>query len=683
MAATDDGASMGVIEAAAAEEGVPDPPAAKLSLTLNVHEVAKDAQNQNGLRHGDYHQYRQYCTRRLKRVRSSRQVRFMFGKGKSFVQKELTPDMVTSASHLEIPLMTAERAWAYGMQRKQETADAPYRVRRHVATRLAKAAKSAADLEALCLETADERTCLEATAYSAWMSGNLLLEKEAWREALERYSTAHRICQELGKVGRIEDQDLFSRRVEEIEPLLRYCRYNLDTATGDAAAAEEHLLEMEREDSTAGGDLLAAKLESVVAEARKKQASALDSVEWRGKKVAVRSETLRVALVKADELARRLGAGAGGGAGAAAAGGGGDGSGSGEDPKPGQYLKVFGAYDDALSTVSGELTRLQGKGGGLKMEAHRSELEALRAYAQHHKLRLMLQRNEHLVEELQKKRKAGGSGGGAAAGGGDRDRDPVDEVADIVHVYDALLQSVRSMVTNLVGGEDASDDIAEEEDELVESVRADEARFRAFRCFFVIEAFSAQQKWAEASALFGHTRALCEEAADMLDDNDPRSESLARLDEMVQGAWHRTAAHALLLKARQEIALSSGVGGISLDGERAAGGTMTTQSRAAGRSLQERLREFDASGGGRGRTRGGGSKKRTHHIADFPPSLQLVPCKPRLLDLAFDELEFPDLDERAGIAKEPEAAAEEGSKDAAAAGGTGISGWVGWALGRK
>lgn len=38
------------------------------------------------------------------------------------------------------------------------------------------------------------------------------------------------------------------------------------------------------------------------------------------------------------------------------------------------------------------------------------------------------------------------------------------------------------------------DDVAEVEDELVESVRADEARFRAFRCFFVIEAFAAQQK---------------------------------------------------------------------------------------------------------------------------------------------------------------------------------------------
>lgn len=38
------------------------------------------------------------------------------------------------------------------------------------------------------------------------------------------------------------------------------------------------------------------------------------------------------------------------------------------------------------------------------------------------------------------------------------------------------------------------DNVVEEEDELVESARADEARFRAFRCFFVIEAFSAQQK---------------------------------------------------------------------------------------------------------------------------------------------------------------------------------------------
>lgn len=245
-------------------------------------------------------------------------------------------------------------------------------------------------------------------------------------------------------MGRVEDQDLFSRRVEEIEPILRYCRYNLGTATGsagDAAAAKEHLVEMGREDSIAGGDLLAAKLESVVAEARKKQASALDSVEWRGKTVAVRSEALRVALVKAGELARRLGVGS------EAEGGG--------DPEPGQYLKVFGAYDDALSTVSEEASRLQGKGGGIKLEAQRRELDALRKYVQHHKLRLMLRRNERLVQGLQEERRRGMMAGDGAK------RDPVGEVADIVHVYDALLQSVRSMVANLEGGDDANGDNSE------------------------------------------------------------------------------------------------------------------------------------------------------------------------------------------------------------------------------
>lgn len=168
------------------------------------------------------------------------------------------------------------------------------------------------------------------------------------------------------------------------------------------------------------------------------------------------------------------------------------------------------------------------------------------------------------------------------------------------------------------------------------------------------------------------------------DDDDPRAESLARLDQMVQGAWHRTAAHALLLKSRQEIALAAGVDEMSLGG----GSTAQRISRGAGRSLQERLKEFDGGGGsgsGSGPAAETGSKKRTYRIADFPPSLQLIPCKPRLLDLAFDELEFPDIDERAGIEKEPEAAGagqEEGSKGGAAS-GAGLRGWVGWAMGRK
>lgn len=159
----------------------------------------------------------------------------------------------------------------------------------------------------------------------------------------------------------------------------------------------------------------------------------------------------------------------------------------------------------------------------------------------------------------------------------------------------------------------------------------------------------------------------------MLDDGDPRADSLEKLDEMVQGAWHRTAAHALLLKAKQEAALSTGVDGISISGADIKGG-----GYGAARPLQERLKEFDAAAGGGVES---SNKKRKYRIADFPPSLQLVPCKPRLLDLAFDELEFPDLDERAGVQKK--AQVEDSTAGASAATGSGISGWVGWALGRS
>lgn len=179
----------------------------------------------------------------------------------------------------------------------------------------------------------------------------------------------------------------------------------------------------------------------------------------------------------------------------------------------------------------------------------------------------------------------------------------------------------------------------------------------------------------------------------MLDDDDPRAESLAQLDDMVQGAWHRTAAHALLVKNNQEASLSKGMGGVSNSGRVGGGDSGSHETTGVvvavrERSLQERLKMFDSSAGhgsgsGRGKDGGGGKKQEQFErfaIADFPPSLQLVPCKPRLLDLAYDDLEFPDLDERAGIEKVEEIV--DAQTPSGAVNGGGVLGWVGWALGR-
>lgn len=49
-----------------------------------VLETVKIAQLQNGLRHRDFQRYRQYCARRLRRIRKS--TKLLHGKGKQFIQ---------------------------------------------------------------------------------------------------------------------------------------------------------------------------------------------------------------------------------------------------------------------------------------------------------------------------------------------------------------------------------------------------------------------------------------------------------------------------------------------------------------------------------------------------------------------------------------------------------------------
>ena len=53
------------------------------NLSLDILHLAKTSQMKNGLRHQDYRRYRQYCTRRLRRIRKNNQVRFMYANPKT------------------------------------------------------------------------------------------------------------------------------------------------------------------------------------------------------------------------------------------------------------------------------------------------------------------------------------------------------------------------------------------------------------------------------------------------------------------------------------------------------------------------------------------------------------------------------------------------------------------------
>jgi RNA-binding signal recognition particle 68 len=70
------------------DASVEQPPRERLAL--HVYELIRDNQNSNGLLNGNYDQYLKYCSRRLRRVRTDKSVKFTFGRGKHFQNKTLT-----------------------------------------------------------------------------------------------------------------------------------------------------------------------------------------------------------------------------------------------------------------------------------------------------------------------------------------------------------------------------------------------------------------------------------------------------------------------------------------------------------------------------------------------------------------------------------------------------------------
>lgn len=75
-------------------------------------------QQQHGLRHGDFQRYRGYCTRRVKRLRKT--LHLPQGDRRHFKKRDVNlqhlESVNSSEKYIHIPLILAERSWAYAMQ---------------------------------------------------------------------------------------------------------------------------------------------------------------------------------------------------------------------------------------------------------------------------------------------------------------------------------------------------------------------------------------------------------------------------------------------------------------------------------------------------------------------------------------------------------------------------------------
>mmetsp|Transcript_12941 Transcript_12941/g.27476 ORF Transcript_12941/g.27476 Transcript_12941/m.27476 type:complete len:601 (-) Transcript_12941:276-2078(-) len=556
-------------------------------VSLDILNLVKTSHAQHGLRHGDYSRYRQYCSRRLHRLRKSSGL--THGKGR-FARRPLEPRLVRDGGQLMLALYSSERAWAYAMQLKRETSAAEPRPKYHAMHRLRKAARWSASLAQLCAVRSDKRTALEADAYCGFMHGNMHLEWEEWAPALQQLKRTRTICAELSKASIPEQVPLYKQMIEEVEPSIRFCAYNLRRAGGDTAE-EDEANDVEGLASAEGAsDLLRSKLELVLDESRAKQAKDLNEMEVLGERVPIKSEKTRICLIRAHQTLYEIEQA------------GGDAS----DAAMAQYDQLFVAFNDALEGVRADLRAIANDKAATAGvgRAHLQKLQTGLTWQKHHHT---VRRTQLLVRGFQAAFASSGGGGGASK-----------KVTpdDIVRLYDSIVVSL---------GEMSQLDGYKEDEALMGQVFARLSAAKAQRCFWVAESFGAMSKWKEAQVLYDRTMALMLEAVDLLKSSGYEAElpAMEALEKQLEGAKARAQAEAFLVRLQGEPT----VAGSTSD--------LTQMSLAASRpaTLLESLDTFD--------------RPHVDRLIAFPPQFETVPCKPLLFDIARNAIVYPDVSSRA------------------------------------
>jgi len=537
-------------------------------LNFKVLAIIREAQQKHGLRHADYQRYRGYCSRRIRRLRKA--MGLVQGDKKKFNKKEVTESILRDEKHLHIPLVTAERAWAYYMQLRFESNAEP-RKKFHMINRLRKARKYAEQLDCLCADSArvDARTKLETKAYHCWLTGTLYFETAKWSEAQSMLTQAKTIYDSLSQAVGEEEGNLFKLKMEEITPSLRYCAYNIGDTT-----AKGDLLSMRG--GTAGNEL-----DALISQTREQQAATLQDVEWRGRKMAVKQEKVRIFLLSYQESGQELA------------------QARDSDAKLAVYEDLLLQCKDALQALREELiedpdyrTRQQQSSGKVGSQ------HFLYTYLQFIRHSITLSRNTVLLETMR-----------AQLEGKEKlvDGKKVVKPQDLVRMYENIIQSLNE-VTSLAG--------LEEDEALKQANQVKITFYRAFRSFYMAKAFIFAKKWPEAMAIFQKTK---EYITAVRGNNDLEKDKIGQLSELEK-----------LIEENQFVAHANSILETEEVTDKVA--QMSVNNKAP---LTERLDQYYEDPE---------IAKGKSALARFPPEFEPIPCKPLFFDLAIYHLEMPSLD---------------------------------------
>ena len=577
------------------------------NLTLDILQIVKVSQGQHGLRHGDHTRYRQYCTRRLARIYKA--LNFSHGRGK-YQKRVLSPEVVVDASHLMIPLISAERAWSYALELKTGSGNDP-RKRSHMIRRLRKATVHASELVALCKQLGDAKTTLEAEAYSCFMFGTFLAEQEReWSRALAKFMRARKAFEQLARTGGSEQAEVCRERIEELEPSLRYCTYKRGNTEG-------------REDSGLDADDLAAleggsgaedeQLKGMLSEDSEKSlaSEAATSLMWRGHEILLHNKDARACVATAANQLAKLASPLNMSA----------------DRGLAIYDKAFMAYNDAKQHLCDEMATASSVQGGSESTNRIMQIKVADRALSVLLLEKTIERNKFLVASA------------TAKLAGEIKLEKGEKVArpeDLVHLYNTLLRNFEELAESGPEVLRGMEGVNKVEEDVRMDCMLEQVLLQGQRAAALAAVHLGAGSHAEAAVLY----ARAAEHAAKVQDRAPETSKIAVVAQKVQSDARKARCIALadgtIAHVEGQKGLRSELDSVSIQESASAGGTEAQY-------LLDHLDEYKSAVLGKGASK--------VHIMPIPPKMTPIAVNPIVLDVAGDEIVYPDLKERAAVKK--------------------------------
>ena len=647
--------------------------------SFEILKLVKEAQNQHGLRHGSYSNYREYCSRRLRRIRHALNFKSHRNDKKKvkYVKREVSGELVKEKKeYLLLPLVGAERGWAHAMELKESKEGE--RVKFHVRRRLAKAASLSNQLFLLSQSSCDERTQLEAQAYLFWMEATSSLENNKWSEALSFYNKSLSLFSQFSKLEDPLLRQICQEKISVIEPSIRFCNYKLQTSNSSPSSLpplsfpsspnktqmKGELKEGSKGESKEeklgesvllrGGESVLLRegesvllregesdtqLKSILEQARLEEAHSIKEVNYKGSSIPLKSEKLKASILKIRQIGLEI-----------------------ERQtslieKLRLYDSLFLAYDEASQAVDSSFQnapnskKKQQQANKKKKEGDKKEEKEgkgissqrekqLRSYLEVGRLEETVKRNEALVELGEKRVK------------GVRDFDTLHPLCpSFLGVHSKPFDLSKLFSTLSLNLNHLKSFLLPQEEEELKLLSSKQLHFDSLLHFWLSRHFEEKKEWSKALSLLNHSQSLLNASSQLLHSSSTPPpllfKALNSLSQTIRSQKCSLRANFFLYSQTNQTHQTNQTTFVKGEAAEEVPLTQKLDTFHIFEANSLLLSVEEEEGRVEGRVEGAKSEEKEKLlIIGIPPSPSPLPSKPVLFDLALASCNFPSLEER-------------------------------------